>query len=303
MRILQSLSALVVLAVTATTVVGCSSERDGKSASGSRGLMGVLDSAPAAVSGTTVSYLNVRTARALVKKDEKLYANFNGYGIPEYASVGYTSKSLRTLMGFDERDVQTSLVVGDLSNRLTGDFDKDAISKALAKRDYRAEKSGRGLRLSNGKDRQYEVTGDVLVGESKKEGLSPLAPEGKTLADDSLYKAVAKCLGSDVYEANFFGKERPRAISRLFAVGGRIGNDGAPSETLCALATNDEKAQEIAKRLRTETTKGKRYAGTEVSVTEGDMPMVTMTWKNTSASGMHPADELKFAILLMHLVK
>jgi hypothetical protein len=295
-RIFRVLGALVALAAGATTLVGCSSEAGGGSGGGSGsegGLPGALRHVPASAADTTVSYLNVRTARELVKKDARLYANLAFYLIPEFERFGYDGgESLRAVYGFDEGDLDTSLAVGQSSNRLTGDFDTDAISKALAQRDYRAEKTDYGVHLSPGKGRDFKVSQDVVVLGEAENVLSPSPAEGKTAADDTTYQAVSKCVGAKAYQASFFGKHEDTDAT-LLAIGGQIAEDGTPSETLCVAAASKSAARSLETKLREKTAEGERYAGSEVEVTEGDRPIVSMTWKNSAKSGMRPADQLK----------
>ena len=270
--------------------------------------MGALAQIPASAADTTLSYLDVRTTRELVAKDEKLYMNFESYLLPEFGQFRYEGgESLRAVYGFDEQDLGTAISVGQpgeekSGNRLTGNFDTDAISEAFAKRDYRAEKTGYGVHLVPGDGRDVQASGDVLVLGEPGSGLSPSPAKGKTVADDPAYRAVAECLGEKPYQSSFFGKQKG-TDAQLIAIGGQIGKDGTPTESLCAAAASKSAAQDIVKKLQEKTVEGERYSGSEVKVTEGELSVVSMTWKNSAKSGMRPADELKILDLPLLLMK
>ncbi|QIQ02363.1 hypothetical protein [Streptomyces liangshanensis] len=297
---------LAAVAACMAAVVGCSSGGDGASGGGGAGdggLDGALRAVPASAGGTTVIYVDVRSARDLVKNDNKLYANFASYLVPEFDQFRPESgESLKDVYGFDEGDLTATLTVGDSAQRLTGDFDPDAVSKAFARRDYRAEKTDYGVHLRPGEGRDAKVSEDAVVFGEAENVLSPAPVGGKTVADDPSYRAVSECLGAKVYQASFFGKDK-NADATLIAIGGQISEDGTPTETLCVAARSEAAAGNLRSKLREKTAAGERYAGSEVEVTGASLPIVSMTWKNSAKSGMRPADELKILDLPLLLRK
>lgn len=208
--------------------------------------------------------------------------------------------------GFSVEDVDTSLMVGTGgAQRLTGTFDVEAVRKAMEKDGYRSADHGGGVRLSKQGQATFDVSGSVRVTRRLDSGLElPLERPERSLADDAAYKAVSACLGDDVYEAGLYGKRpgyRKRGVV-LTGIGGHT--DGtASTEKLCVLSTSEDAAEKIAKKLRTKTAAGERYAGSQVNVGEGDTPMVSMSWRNTAAgSGLRPTDQERVLDLLRLLL-
>ncbi|WP_069885193.1 hypothetical protein [Streptomyces luteocolor] len=257
-------------------------------AGGGTGLERALGAVPASAADQAVTYRDVRTVRRLVAEDPGLYRGLDGFGILEVAQSGYTGGSVRADWGFGAKDVRSSVLVGD-SSLLTGEFDTDAVARAMRKQGYKASDTDGGTRYrKRGESGVYDVSESARVARRSHVALPLTAPDD-SLRDVKAYAAVADCLG-DVYEATYYA-ERQDADTVLFAIGGRLGKDGrSSSETLCARAASKKAAATTAAKLREKTAPGERYAGSEVTVGEGDTPMITMTWKNRPESGLRPAD-------------
>ncbi|WP_327358678.1 hypothetical protein [Streptomyces sp. NBC_01304] len=289
MRIPPSLSALALAGVLTVGTVGCSSGKnaDGEGGGGT-GLERALGAAPSSVGSKALTYFDVRTARKLVAKDEKLYRVLNGYGIGELSDY---AGNPRENWGFDEKDVRTAFDVQGQSSRLTGTFDTEAIAAALKKKGFRAGSAGDGTRFEEPgkKGSTFEVTESVRVrSDSDRAFALSLAEPENSLTDDPAYAAVADCLG-DVYYASFYAKRKKGDVV-LLAIGGRLDAGGTSSETICTVNASKKAADRTAAKLRTKTAKGEPYAGSTVATGDGDAPVVSMTWKTTSKSGHLPRE-------------
>ncbi|MEU8954284.1 hypothetical protein AB0C93_08270 [Streptomyces sp. NPDC048518] len=287
-RPLPALPALLLASVLSVGTAGCSLPGGSDDGGDGTGLERALDAVPASAADQGMMYRDVRTARRLVAKDPKLYRGLDGFGILEVVQHGYTGGSVRADWGFDAKDVKTSVTVGN-SSLLTGEFDTDSVGRAMKKQGYRATRTEHGTRYEKGSgDGTFEVS-DTARAAKRSDIALGLATPDTSLRDDEAYTAVADCLG-DVYEASFYAK-REDADVVLLAIGGRLGKDGtSSSETLCARTASRKAADATAARLREKTAPGQRYAGSKVTVGEGDTPMVTMTWKNSTESGLRPSD-------------
>lgn len=290
----RPLAALLLAGVLSAGAAGCSLPGGDGDHGGGTGLERALDGIPAAAADQTVTYRDVRTARRLVAEDPALYGGLDGFGILEVAQQDYTGGSVRADWGFGVQDVRSSVAVGN-SSLLSGDFDTEAVGRAMKKQGFRATRTDDGTRYRKGaEDGTYEVSGTACAARRSDLRLGLAAP-AESLRDDAAYEAVADCLG-DVYEATYYAK-REDADVVLLAIGGRLAKDGASStsstsstETLCARAASRKTADATAARLRARTAPGRRYAGAKVTVGDGATPMVTMFWKNRAKPGLRPAD-------------
>ncbi|MEU6817551.1 hypothetical protein [Streptomyces sp. NPDC046860] len=218
-----------------------------------------------------IDYLDLRTVRPLMARDKGLYAFPPYYYIHDMYDFRYPSESgdelleikptARETYGYDATDVDTAVSYESDGNYLTGRFDRKAI----------AASSSRGAGLE-------PLTDSVIY-----RGMSP--PEGRSLADDPSYVAVANCLG-DVFTANFDRRYARNSRALLAAVGTRTGADGKPVSKLCALSGSREDADELARMLRAFTAKGRLFEGSTVAVEERAKPMVVMSWKNQARLGL-----------------
>lgn len=248
-----------------------------------------LAAAPAAASDESVTFQKVGLTRKLVARESRghsAYTALANLGVPELGT--YTGDPLRD-WGFDQDDVQTSLNLGSQATRLTGTFDTDAVSDAMTKRGYRSSEANSAVRLTKQGEATVDVTDSVRTSNAvdSKHRL-PLRPPEKSLADDEEYRAVSDCLG-DVYEATVYGRRMSRNPDvSLLGIGGRYdAGKHSSAETLCALSPSRKAAEATAEVLREGfAAPGKQYAGSKVTIGEGDTPIVSMTWKNSTKSGM-----------------
>ncbi|MGW0531800.1 hypothetical protein [Streptomyces sp. NPDC003032] len=298
MRISRTVRPCVAVLLTGALSVGtagCSLPGgDGDGGEGT-GLERALDAVPASAADQAVTYRDVRTVRRLLAKEPSLYRGLEGFGILEVLQRDYTGGNIRADWGFDEKDVRASVLVGQ-SSLLTGEFDTEAVGRAMRKQGYKAADTEGGTRFKKGGEAgTYEVSGSARVANRSDVRLGLSAP-GTSLRDDKAYAAVADCLG-DVYEATFYSK-RQDADAVLFAIGGRLGKDGtSSSETLCARTASKKAAETTAAALREKTAPGERYAGSKVTVGKGETPLVTMTWRNRPKTGLRPSDNDRTAEL------
>ncbi|MCL8016812.1 hypothetical protein [Streptomyces sp. AS02] len=288
----HSLAALILGALT-VGAVGCSSSSDGGNGDGDdrgTGLEKALAAVPDSAADESILYVDVSAVRDLVAKDEKQFKNLRSLGIPE---AGYATVPLKE-WGFDEKDVETSIAVGNGgSTRMTGQFDTATLTKALEQKGYGASDIDGGTLLKKpGSDSTFQVSSSVRVAilDTDATGLGLDEPE-RSLVGDPAYAAVTDCLG-DVYYASFYGKVERKGIA-LLAIGARLGADGTSTETICTVNASEKAAQGTATKLRGKTKAGEPYAGSKVTIGGGKTPIVSMTWKNSSQPRLRPGDNDK----------
>ncbi|MFI7388075.1 hypothetical protein [Streptomyces sp. NPDC049813] len=299
--------ALVLTGVLGMGVAACGAEGDeGKGGGdGGTGLASALSGLPVSAAEQTMTYRDVGAVRRLVAADKALYAGLGDFGIWELSGGRTTAASAKESYGFDVKDVDTALMVGaGQAQRLSGTFDVEAARKAMEKDGYRSSDKDGGVRLSKQGQATFDVSGSVRVTKWFDSGpVLPLGEPEHSVADDSAYQAVSDCLGDDVYEASLYGKSagyRKQGVT-LAGIGGRA-HGSASTEKLCVLSTSKNAAKKIAKGLRAKTASGGRYAGSAVSVGDGDTPMVSMSWKNSTKSGMRPTDQDRTNELLRNVL-
>ncbi|WP_255952377.1 hypothetical protein [Streptomyces odontomachi] len=303
--------AAVLLTAALAASAACGSESAGSDDTGGTGgkdgttFTRALAAVPASLAGESIMFRDVGRARPLVESGNRMYAALDTYGIPELGQ--YAALDPKKDMGFDLKQVKTSLTVSQTpTSFLTGTFDPDAVSSALAKHGYHASKDDTGTHLTKSGSPTVDVTGTVRSERTSDDSPKlPLTPPKKSVLDDAAYRAAADCLG-DTYEATLYGKGAGKNKDVvLLAIGGRLSGGKASTETLCAVTASKDAADATAKALREkETAAGKRYAGSEVTVGDGDTPVVSMTWKNKNASGSRPGDSdrtLELPSLLLKL--
>lgn len=289
----HSLVALITCGALAVGAVGCFSSGDGDSGDGGAkgtGLEEALAAAPVSAADEAILYVDVSTTRDLAAKDKKQFSGLWGYGIPELS--GHAADPLKE-WGFDEKDVETSIVVGNYNARMTGEFDTDALTKAFEEKGYGASDVDGGTRfMKPGDDSTFQVSNSIRVGIHDKDGTGlGLGEPEKSLAGDRVYAAVADCLG-DVYYASFYGKVERKGII-LLAIGARLAADGTSTETICTVNSSEKAAQSTAIKLRGKTKDGEPYVGSKVTIRDGKTPTVSMTWKNSSEGRRRPGDNNK----------
>ncbi|MET9498138.1 hypothetical protein [Streptomyces sp. NPDC006552] len=298
---------LVLTGMLGMSVAACGAEGDdGKeSGEGGTGLTSALSGVPASAGEQTLTYRDVDAGRRLVAADKALYAGLGDFGIWELSGRRTTAATAKKSYGFTAKDVDTSLMVGaGQAQRLTGTFDVEAARRALEKDGYRSSDKDGGVRLSKQGQATFDVSGSVRITKWLDSGpVLPLERPEHSVADDAAYKSVSACLGDDVYEASLYGKRpgyRKQGVT-LAGIGGRA-HGSASTEKLCVLSTSKDTAGKIAKKLRARTATGERYAGSTVNVGDGDTPMVSMTWKNSTKSGLRPTDQDRTNDLLKNVL-
>ncbi|WP_372345471.1 hypothetical protein [Streptomyces sp. KL116D] len=121
----------------------------------------------------------------------------------------------------------------------------------------------------------------------------PLDPPDRAVTDDAAYRKAVDCLGDDVCG-------RPCTEARRVPQAGRHparhrqpredrrrpDGDALPVVTPSAAAAEKGGRQSSAG----ETAAGERFAGSKVTVGDGGT-VVSMTWKNSTESGMRPGDQ------------
>ncbi|MFJ2022854.1 hypothetical protein ACIODW_03445 [Streptomyces sp. NPDC087897] len=245
--------------------------------------MNALDALPESSNKEAFRYVDTTVVRDLLAKDEGLYRAFDDYGFPPFEATYSQRRPDRDAWGFDETDMfnaVTAVQDPDFS-RVAGEFDPEAVKRALKRQGYRSRSIDGGTRLEKpGEDTVYEVSRSMFIARDRDQmtpALPPVIPE-LSLADDPAYRTVTRCLG-DVYAADYWPKTNKDDVI-LLAVGARLGADGSLSEKACALSRSKQAAERTAVELRTLTVEGELYAGAEVVVKDGDLPLVSMTWKN-----------------------
>lgn len=282
---------LALAGVLTAGVAACGGDPAGSAREGR--LTASLRGIPGADAGALLTYWHVPEARRLVAEDKELYAGLHGYGILEVAAGRYEKTPPRTAHGFDETDVDTAVLVGPQSARLTGRFDVAAVTRALKDRGWTQEKTDGGVLLRE--DGQQVAASDTVHTSAygPESGLPPLVAPERSVADDPAYQAVARCVGEDAYLVTFFGKEPKNGLPglTLFAIGARAQPDGSSRERLCALTESAGSARGVADALRAKTADGERFAGATVATGEGPDPVVTMEWATKAGSGKRPGDQ------------
>ncbi|MEV1023886.1 hypothetical protein [Streptomyces sp. NPDC050264] len=276
-------------------VAGCGTQDDGGRAGDDTGLTSALSGVPASAAEQPMTYRDVPTARRLLAADKTLYQGLDGYGVWELTGRPGSVASVKDSYGFEAGDVRTALQLGSgQAQRLTGTFDVSAARDAMEKDGYRASDSADdGVRLRKQGQATFDVSGTARVTKWLDDGPTlPLDPPDESVADDAAYQAVVGCLGDDVYEATLYGKRsefRKQGVT-LLGIGGRA-DGSASTEKLCALTTSKKSAEKIAGKLRTKTAPDERFAGSKVTIGDGDAPVVSMSWKNSTKSGLRPGDQ------------
>ncbi|MCQ4211553.1 hypothetical protein [Streptomyces longispororuber] len=284
----------VLVGVLGMGAVSCGAGDDSENGGG-RGLTAALSAVPPSAAGQVVTYTDVTAARRLVGTGRKVYRSLNGYGIIELTGRPYTAVRMRPSYGFDEKDVATSLLLSNgYGQRLTGDFDVAAVRAAMTKRGYRATDDDGAVRLRKKGQADVDVSGSARTTKLTDDAVPlPLDPPDRSLTDDAAYRKAVDCLGDDVYRASLYGKRaayRKQGVT-LLGIGSRAKTAAAPTETLCVVTPSEAAAEKVAGKLRGKTAAGERFAGSKVTVGDGGTPVVSMTWKNSTKSGMRPGDQ------------
>lgn len=293
------LSSLAVAALLAG-LTGCSQDTEAVTDAERSGLLGALELVPdsASVRKQSILYYDVPAARELVATKKKLYRSLDGYGMAELG--GFSAGSPEETWGFTEKQVRVSLSVGNDTGVETGDFDRAAMAKALERQGYHSAKTDGGLRLTKPGAQRWDLSAQRRVRASG--GTHPgLSDPGHSLAGNSAYKELGDCLGEVYAAATYPGRATSAASAAglpvASVVGARAEKGKTPSEKLCALAPDRKTASTLVDRLREKTAKGQMYAGSTVTLGDGERPMVTMTWTSTTASGRRPMDHLRTLVL------
>ncbi|MEV5611974.1 hypothetical protein [Streptomyces sp. NPDC052225] len=294
---------VLVGALGAAGLVSCGADDSGDGEG--TGLTAALSGVPASQAEQAITYRDVSAARRLVAADKSLYRGLDGYGIIEFMQGAHTARPRS--YGFEAKDVTASVLLSNgYSQRLTGTFDVDAVRKAMRKRGYTATEGDDGaVRLRKKGQADIEVSADARTSQYVDGVKLPLDPPDRSVTDDPAYKAVVSCLGDDVYEASLYGKNpgyRKQGIT-LLGIGGHADDAAHPTEKLCARTTSEDAAEKVAAELRAKTAPGERFTGAKVNVGDGDTPVVSIIWKNSTKPGMRPTDQDRTGELPMALLR
>jgi hypothetical protein len=203
--------------------------------------------------------------------DGERYITLLGYG---FSPLANTYKIMAKELRFDPTKMDGAVLAGqppDQAGVLWGDYDVDALERALADRDIASEDSGDGKRWKVADDQEIDFEGPlvdivptaglnsiqtgpgVFAYSSTRAGVdSVTAPGDDTLADDPLMGRLAGCLG-DVSAAVLTTKVEGDPMS--YGVGARIPADGAATEVAC-LAPVDGDAKALRDKVEQELKNG-----------------------------------------------
>lgn len=290
-----TLGLLATSAVLASGAVACGAD----SGDADTGLTRALAKIPASFAGQSVMFRDVPRIRTLLSADKKLYAGLAGYSIPELTQ--YRGGSLKEDYGYEETDVTTSLLVGNSpTSLLVGTFKPDAVSEAMKSHGYASSEDAAGTHLTKPESPAVDVSETVRVERTSPEAPAlPLTTPDESVTSDAAYAAMTTCLG-DVYEASIYGRNAGQNKDVvLFGSGAALDDQNKSTETLCIVTASPGAAEATARALRDaqENGPGKNYAGLEVTISDGDAPVVSMTWENSTESGRRPGDVDKFGEL------
>lgn len=218
-----------------------------------------------------VEYGEVARLSRLVE-DGVRYRSLLGYGFSPFAT-GY--RIMADELRFDPTRMNGAVMAGqppDQSGVLWGDYDLEAVERALADRDIPAEDSADGKRWTSAGDHELSPDGPLVdivptaglndihtadgtfAYSSSRAGLEAVTEPGEdTLAGDPLLVRLADCLG-DVSAAVLVTKVEGDPMS--YAVGVRAAEDGAATDVAC-IAPPEGDAKALRDRVEGELKTGK----------------------------------------------
>jgi hypothetical protein len=241
--------ALTITVAAVLLCAACSSADGFDLADESTGLRAALGRV--AANDQTRQYVEYGDVAALSKlaADGERYQSVLGYGLSPLAN---TYKIMAEKLHFDPTKMDGAVLAGQPPNQagvLWGDYDVDALERALADLDIPAEDSGDGKRWRSADDQEINFEGPlvdivptaglnniqtgpgVFAYSATRAGVdSVTAPGDATLAGDPLLGRLAGCLG-DVSVAVLATKAEGDPMS--YAVGVRVTSDGAATEVAC----------------------------------------------------------------------
>lgn len=227
-----------------------------------------------------VSYLDAATVRRLSKGGNKRFAVI---GQPNNALLNaYDAGPWGGHLKADQID---TAVDAKGAGHWEGSFDAAAITAALKANGYvRSHQDGRPTwTRPHSKGVSLEISKDAIsYGTSGIASLSAVhAKEGSSLADIEEYQRASECLG-DVYRADFNPLTAAKPV-RLSALGQQADSAGKNTEVLCVVVKDEATARRLSAKLRS-VVRGKapRYDGAEVTVEQGEQPLVRATVPDSS---------------------
>jgi hypothetical protein len=240
---------LALAAASALLCGGCSGDDSGDSdETGLRSALGRV-----AATDDTREYVEYGDVALLTKlaagRDGRRYLNLVGYG---FSPLAPTYRLMADELHFDPSKMDGAVVAGQPPNHagvLWGDYDVDALERALADRDIPAETDGGGKRWKSADDRELDVDGPLtgiartselndirtapgtFAYSSARAGLDAVSePGGDTLADDPLMRRLSGCLG-DAAAAVLTAPVEGDPIA--YGVGVRLTLAGEATEVAC----------------------------------------------------------------------
>lgn len=265
-----------VAAALVAALAGCSS---GSGGGGSAALTS-LRHMPAATKARQVTYVDTARVRELGRTDPK---RFTYVGNPASALLsGYSAGPWADSVKQDQIDAAVD--TGQVGH-WDGRFDAAAIGASLGRSGYTSSRQdgGQVWKPSDGSGPSFVIAKDEIRYATDARLFSPSDPgRGDSLAGVEEYRLVADCMG-DVYRADFNPLSTAKPVL-LTALGQQADDSGENTEVLCSVAKDRATADKLAAKLRSVVKEqDKRYAGTEVTVGEGDHPVVRASVPDSSA--------------------
>lgn len=256
-------------------VAGCSSGSGGGTES-----LKALRHMAAATAAQQVTYLDGAQVRKLRDVDAKRFTTIGDPATSLFTSyrAGPWAQTLKP------SQIDTAVDTSD-AGHWEGTFDPAAVTAALKKSGYTSGKQdGEEVwKPSDGSGPIFAITRDEVRYATDAKVFSPSDPgHGDSLADTEEYKLVADCMG-EVYRADFNPLSTGKPV-RLSGLGQQADDAGRNTEVLCVAVKDQATADKLAAKLRAVVKdKAPRFAGTEVTVTGGDRPVVRATVPDTSS--------------------
>ncbi len=251
---------------------GCSGSDDGAGGAVLDGLERVryTGEPPAAV-----TVVDAERAGELLAEDERRFAFVDGLGTPLLSDFAVPEHRY----GLEEKNADLAVTVGTGAyyGFWTGEFDEGAVTADLADDGYAERQADGGPVWEAPEDElTLRVSDEEIVWGQGGDFDPSVLTEGQRLSEEPRYQALNECLG-DVYRADFV-EGHSADPTTAYAIGQLAESPEETSEVLCAASDSEATAEQAAELLRQEIEAGgDTYRGGEVTVLDGDVPMVRVT--------------------------
>ncbi|WP_051717597.1 hypothetical protein [Streptomyces megasporus] len=277
-------AAVVGVACAALLASGCGPGEDaeqpdtlGKNPSGL--LTALAHAAPRDGASETVAFMNSAEFRKLSEADPEWFGFTDPLGSPAL----YPRFRKPEDQGFDTKDVELSLVLGDMTGLLLGSFDAERVTSTLKADGYRErDQDGRTVLAEPDEEGPaphlvWEVSDRGIAYGAQPDRLGQVdAARGDSLADDPDHRWLSDCLG-EVYRVDITRRGDDETVP-LIGIGQVAGAPGKTSGVICAPLADASTAERAAEELeKVVEDKADRYRGSEVTVLTGDRPGVRVT--------------------------